>query len=475
MRSQILEYSLLFLIIILHICNLFLPPVNQEWAFASAVDFLETGNQIYIDAFFYHQANTLGISYLAFLLKKILPFDSLLSLRILSFISTFFVIFSIIKLKLKEEGSFKDFSILIFILANPLLWIFETRGTADTLPASLALFSISLFLLSEWKYSFLIPSAFLFGFSILLKYHSILFFLFIIFYTLPNLNLEKFFKITLYGFISLLIPLIYIYIIYQNFNFILTPPGFQTAHGVKTKDSLENLISYSAYLAILGFPYSFFVLHTYFKNLKFTFQFLNILMYSLAFILGYFLVELNGEMNFGPLEKFFSVPFLAGIFSSLFVLFVNSIYLLFKEAKTNLIKIFILFILFFIFALSFSRPAQRYLIYILPIYFYIIYKPLNKKIIYLVLLFYFLINSYISIHQYMIGSISEEICIYLQNKNLLSETEPNQLDSHSGNYFFPYKALPKNYIISHDSSTKTIQKFEKKILFLKKELYLNTK
>ena len=94
---------------------------------------------------------------------------------------------------------------------------------------------------------------------------------------------------------------------------------------------------------------------------------------------------------------------------------------------------FFLVVLFYIIVLSFTRPSQRYLVTIMPIFmiFFLINGNYFKEKIFfkLVAFGYILMNILIFINFYLHSSINKEIIGYLIEKNILKETLPGPLYS----------------------------------------------
>ena len=71
-----LEYIFVFIYILFHIFFINLDPINDEYIFYSGADFIGTQNIENINIFFEYNANTLGFSYLIFIISTIFNTDN---------------------------------------------------------------------------------------------------------------------------------------------------------------------------------------------------------------------------------------------------------------------------------------------------------------------------------------------------------------------------------------------------------------
>ena len=106
--------------------------------------------------------------------------------------------------------------LIILVLTNPLIWVYSGRGTADFLPAAMALFSVSLL----WDKSAgpigIAASILTFSMAIILKYHAIILLPIIWFEALTRPKVEcrfVFLRLSIISALILLGPCLYIYYI----------------------------------------------------------------------------------------------------------------------------------------------------------------------------------------------------------------------------------------------------------------------
>lgn len=471
--------TVIYLAVLLHLFLIPLPLVNLEWAFSDASLYFSTNKMIYLQQYFEIQANTLCIPFLSFLFNKIIPIIPYSYLpRLFSSLSLILLGAAIIKFNrlLKIKSNNLVFLLLIFL--NPLIWTFSGRGTADFIPFALGFYSIMMYFDNKDIKFYKLLSLFLFGIAITIKYHTILLapVFFIVNFFMKDQSLKK----KLFQYIELLliiisIPLFYIITIKLKFGFWLTPPIYFQRHGLNTRFFFSNFIVYFGFLGLFLAPFTFSNIIFYIKNTSLKTFFL-IFILSLTFILlfgEYFYIPL-GEMNFGFLDKYINQKVVGSIFSffALFLLF--TVYNYFKHylyyLKTNdKNKIFISFFItsiIFIIILSFTRPTQRYLIFIIPFFYYIIDFNLyvKKYILYITLILYSIFDLFIFSNQYNTGIASKNMVDEIIKKKILNITEAGSIKAHAGNIFYPYNKNKKIYII--------VEGYSKNSIFISKSNFL---
>jgi len=218
--------------------------------------------------------------------------------------------------------------------------------------------------------------------------------------------------------------LFYIYN-FIEFNFIFVNENFSSELALNFSNFIVNLIGYIGYLVLATFPVSLIFLFLTKKNLYY-----YIFAISLVFLIGFFFVNLKGELNIG----FFLIylkdgRILSGIVITLFFLFFFSLGKLFIHFKQNKeILIYFLFLFFFIILLSLTRPANRYLIYLIPFFYLLIFFYYNHKcshyffkiLTYLAIIFSIMLNFLILNNQIITAKNIDNSIVYI-NKNLSGE------------------------------------------------------
>jgi hypothetical protein len=239
------------------------------------------------------------------------------------------------------------------------------------------------------------------------------------------------------------------------------PPVFSNLVIFDYKNTFYILIGYFTFIAISIFP---FTLKGYFFDRKkniviFIFSSLGLFLYvSKA---GYI-----GELDFGFVEKLMPRNLLMFLIFFPFCL----CFLYFMNIKKNIINYkLILIIFFYILALSFTRPVQRYLIHILPIIFLLVLLNLGKSNVKyffsVILIIYIPINLLIGLNFHFVSNNTKNIIYFLNNEKLLNKTAPGPLYAHSKHFFknvdqteYEISFAPGKDIIKHFNFSNFIQR-----------------
>jgi hypothetical protein len=451
-----LAWSLVALAVVLHLATLHLPLVNLEWAFVDAARYFATGNQDLIDLYFSVQANTLATSILAWAIQKHLSFLPIEYVpRLLSISGFFFLGAALLRINSLLGRKIHPAILLLLVFSNPLIWIFGGRGTADFLSPCLALFSVSLFLNRPKGFQIVLPII-CFGVATVLKYHAVLLLplVFLDLITDSQSNLRCSVKRCLVvGTGISIIPIFFILWMHERFGFWLTPPAFQSIHGMffEMENIFSTAVSYLGYFTLMLVPFSLAIPFTKIHKAR-DFLIMSGLV-CLALIFGFFFIKNTGEMNFGPLDGRLDVRLINGAFcvgaglllANLWngVRFYNS-----NPEERKRILVLMAGILFFIGVLAFSRPAQRYLIYLLPLGYFFVFPALahRRVLVPAALIVCMLMNLFLLLHQESTGKAASQITSQLIQKKLIDVTDPGAVLGHTGNRF-PQNSLPRKYIV----------------------------
>lgn len=419
-----------------HLLSFTLPSVNLEFAFVDAARYFNSKDISLLDQYFRFQANTLGIPYLGHLTSLILPnLSGLVALRLLSTLGVVLLGLSIINIC--NFLNRKDIvSLLLLILLNPLIWIYSGRATADFLPSALGIFSISLIISKDKSTAKILFASILMGIAAILKYHSILLILILICF-LYDYKIKRFeWKIfSIFSSISILILLFYIILVHKYFGFWITPPAYLKIHQINISGIINNYFLYLGYLVILCAPPSLALPRwRYFlsKN-KYWIIGGGILLFTCGF-LGF---HDSGELNLGPLNAFINQKILAGLALLLSSFFFTSFFIKSKGEIRTFNRSAIIAIGLVILILSLTRPAQRYLLFVIPFYILLLPKSVisSKTVINCSLGLYLLANIYVGYSQWCTGTSANRIVEKIRQANLLSVTDPGDIVVHVGNQF----------------------------------------
>ena len=468
--------------VILHAFYINMPFVNLEYVFAQATQSLldpETGMSNYFSL----QANPLGYVWFSTLFHFLMgeP-EGFWSYRLAS-VSGLVAILgagAVFTSSLKPDHN-KEFHLWCALVTfSPLIWLFSGRATADILPVGLLLLSFALVFKSEAKpvYRWLSPVIFLS--AILVKYHALLMapgFIYI-FWCQNECQFNRawvkkcgqFFLLPLLGFFT------YLWVIYNQYGFFLAPDNhsqleFGFANFIKT------FSLYASYLGILLGPLALVSILSVRKN--WSEKWWVLLVAGLG--LGVW-TRINpfgfqgGEMNYGPLDGLLngSLVFLVKGLGGIFFCFL--VFDCFFEANKNKNAVagFILTVcLPFLLICSATRPAQRYLVFLIPLIFYfLVFYKLQGRIFFSSVLgwgtvaVFVLANIFAVNYQVAQARASDNMAQWLIENKMIEQTHPGSIYSNSGQYFTAFVGSPKTHrVLESSGDVKTSLHSEKVVVF----------
>jgi len=456
-----------------HLIFLNFYPVNFEFTFSEGGKYIDSFEKKIIDNYFYNQANTFGFPLLIGLIDKFFFIDNtLITGRLLSASSYLFFGLGFINVFRYYKITISSYFFILFFFLNPLIWTYGFRGIPDLFATSIAFFSFSNILdlknLKSFKSYFNFATI---GISVCIKPFCLIY-LGLIFLLKYNKELFSFIQHYFVVFtISLFFPIIYFIMIKINFGFFLIPEKFTNIAFLRG-GLFNNLLGYFIILSLFILPLSF---KKKFINLRNFFIILLVIVPS-SFFLDHVINSPQGELNFGSLNKILGDKniFFIGAISLLLLISYLFDYFKIRNKDKKLFNIeFLVIVILYIVILSFTRPSQRYLVTILPILmiFFITNTDYRKsKLIFLLVISgHIFFNIFLMANFYLNASINKEIIEHLSKKNILKNTLPGSIYSHSFHFFLSNDE--KKYIITTDA-TNYLKKFHKKFFRLEKKFYL---
>lgn len=426
------------------------PAVNLEFAFVGAAEYFGHPRELLIDQYFAYQANTLGMSYLAHCVSTLIPgVDTLFLMRMISVLGIPFLLVGIYRVN-RYIGMHSFLIVVALVVLNPLVWAFSGRATADFMPAALGFFAISIALGKGRVVSKSLLAGVFLGIAAVLKYHVLC--------LLPllaglllyregfGLALKKLLIVTL---VSLLVLSLYLFKVHEVFGFWLAPEKYKAVHSIKLSNVINNFVLYFGFLVMLAVP-AFLFSRALWRDFKGKWTLLAVLLSGMA-VLGWLFFHETGELNLGPLDAYVSEKLRVVGFSLLFVL--GWVLVFFKgrdETQVARIRMVVgLSMLFVILALSISRPAQRYLLFVLPFFVMIFPRDILKEkwVLSLTLILFVLANALIEVNKWSAGMASVKMLEVIEAQGLVQETNPGAIEPSVGNAFFEYSTHDKSYLV----------------------------
>jgi hypothetical protein len=476
---NIINKPVLVLIITIFVHLIFVAnyPVSVEFAFIDFAKYYEEYNKLILKDFTNVQANTIVLSYIIFFFDQLFLINNyLITGRLLSVLSYIFLYFSILNFINFFKINLVNFFLLVLLLfLNPIIWIYGFKVTADLLPASLCFFGISqIFAKKNIIYKILISSFFVSLGSLMKPMFLAIVVLgsFLINYFNSNKDIKlRIFYLVIYNFLPFISLGLYFYWALINLGFILSLPS-DNYFDYNLYNFFAKFLYYLGITFIFIFPFS--ILDFNFKILK-KYKFYFALLLFLFFI-GYQNNFFPGELNLG---NFFNINenILRGLYFLCSGLLLFHFYLSLKKSEYNKIYLYVIIsFLCYIFALSFFRPTQRYLMLFIPFFYVvnILIKKEYKKFYYfyfIFILFFFLINICLTTYSHFRSMNALKTIDYLKSNSILQVTKPGPLiDSYN---FYTYDQVIKKYQISLQKPEKYIKEFSSGFLFFKVNYYLS--
>jgi hypothetical protein len=472
-----LSYLLLILTIIFHFFFINNYPINLEHQFVNFADYFENFDISIINNYLSVQANTIVFSYVIFIVSKIFALDNyLIAGKLLSISSYLLLFFSTINYsKYFSISSKKVFFLLTLLFFNPVIWIYGYRSLPDLFPSALGFFSISLLFRKKKNIYIVFISSILITIAALLKYIFLILIvlgtLFIFFSYLKRSKIRGFFYVIIYNFFPVLFISIYFFWFYSKFGFIISKLNENVVEA--------NLFNYfSTFLYYLGFIFIFItpINITNFNFLSLKNKFFLFSTSLIMFYIGYANFYIRGELNFGTLfnvnTNIIKGTLFALSYISIIVFFLS--YLSLEKKIKKYYIYFIIVVLSYVTILSLYRPAQRYLVLLIPFFyiFFFLQKKNENKYIYMTIIIFIFINFSLTTYSYYRSKIAETIINYLKVNSIISQVDPGPIvDSYDFNLLNKNKKIYK-YKIVNTPVKNYVQKFTTGSLFFRLDYYL---
>ena len=446
-HSQLL---LIWSIVACHVLLILLPSVNLEFAFVDAAGYFADSDQSLLNQYFSYQANTLGIPWLAWLVSAALPMlDMLTVVRLLSISGICIMASGFLRIS-RHVGEPANLGLLALLLLNPLVWTYSGRGTADFLPAAVGVFSLSMALGEVRSPLKIAVAGILMGLAAILKYHVLCLLLFL--FALQcgrNKGRRPWVAPVIVSIVALALLSMYLVQVHSMFGFWVTPERFQNIHRPNLPGTISNFTAYAGYLVMLAAPLSL-VFPGVCRVCRRHWEFL-VPVVVLLFLSGVYGLQDSGEMNLGPLDRWIPKAPMMGIFLLLASVCVTPLFIRCDDGKGvgQVKKALVWAVLVTLLVFSVSRPAQRYLLIILPLYLLSLPRLAFRlrALVPLALILFFAIDGFIAYSQWCTGTAAIKMVHSLEGAELLDITDPGAIDSHVGNRFPLSMRATAQYIV----------------------------
>ena len=426
----------LFFFFLINFTRLYSGTYNLEWYFIELSKYFNNDNYFFdIFLFKQNQANTTFYSLILSLFNFLAPtYEAKTVLfRFINFIPLIVLFFFIYtKNKINYE---KNTQILLLIMFCPIVTVYSFRIYPDFLSATLTWISLIALINKNTNISIIT-----FVLSFLIKPVSIIVFPIFILFFFKKFKENRIKLIFKYAFFTIIT-----YIIYFLYNEKIIFGSYYESTYLKLDllGALSNFFRYYNYIVLLCMPIISYPIVNYLKNENFTFKKLYKLLTLTTLLTAAYSIYFynNGEMNYGYIDKLIKNQYLLYLINFISILAGIVFFIIFiKNKKYKMLFLTFLGCLLFL-SILITRPTQRYLIYLLPILFFLIielYKD-KQKYIKISLILYILLFSIISYGQKLVQQktldSTDVIMTYLTEKKLIEDTHPGQI-YHSRGYLF---------------------------------------
>jgi len=415
------------------------PSVNLEFAFADAALYFQQGDPSLIAEYFSLQANTVAIPFGVAHVARLFGDAPLLgTARALSLCGVPLLAWGLYRL-CRQLGRTDTEKVILYVTLNPLVWIYASRATADFLPVALGVLAVSLLSDTMLGWRRAAGGALLLGLAAVMKYHAVFLLLFAAALILRRSRSPIAPTTVAVVLTAVLAPLIaYLVVAHETFGFWITPPEFQSKHQFSSLGVLSNAVCYAGYLTLLAWPT--LVLQPEWR----TFIRRNWRPMLAALVIlpvaGALLITDNGEMNMGPLDRWFPPEGR----TALFTLFAAGMAMPLMAGRAegrppeSASRALWMAAACLLLILSFTRPAQRYLLFIIP--FVVLTIPAsffsNRRLFHATLLLFCAANAFADISRWCTGTAAQRMVMEVQARGLMERTDPGAVLPHAGSPFY---------------------------------------
>jgi hypothetical protein len=397
--SKYICFFIPVLFVILHLSYIYTPFVNFEWVYRLGSDYFITGDKWLLEQYFFGQANPLTYSFVVSLLASFFDIDQFAIYRIPALLGGFILLFVLSK--------YHNPLLVLIVALNPLIWIYSGRAYSE-------MFSVGMMMLALMTYRNGFVKGLLGAFAAIIKYHSIVvigcywglrWFNYLI-KKKPKAWKDKNF---LAGVVSICGLIAFFLIYYQEFGIWILPDKFKLMLPFSYLNAINNFFSYGFYLGgmfFLTIPYLLL-------NTPWRWQ-LALIMISIPLAI---MNQNNGEMDFGSFNQILSEDFIVLIKMIGFWNFFLCCKIFWNDDKS---RILLLTVLLYVVLLSMTRPAQRYLIFVIPFWAIMICLRLEIHRVVQVgnVLILCVLNLFATLYQVQNARASAEIAAWSQSKDI---------------------------------------------------------
>ena len=439
--------------------------LNWEWPHVLAGEALAYPEKIeLLDSYWSTgQANPLGYPLFNALLQRIVPWtDAPWLWRMPSLFGCGLILTWgwLTREELKEVSRNNFFAWGLLLVTHPMIAAFSTHATSDLIPVGvlyISFWQLQQFSKTE-KFGHLLISAVLFGLSSTIRYIAPYFagYAIYVFLTSHLKFNRKVFHVIAFGLIGVLILVSEIAWKFSMFDVLISTRLLD--YRFYFLEISNWFFAFLRYLSFMGLFCGVIPLFLAWKNFRvMSFQLKNIIYVMTVVLFALFSTKsiAEGELDFGGGISLSSQSFKIILFLG-FVNFVLMIYSVVNcgEKQNRFMSAWVSGVVPYLVLISASRPTQRYLIYAIPIFLFVLVERLSqisRSARLASLSFSLVLFASVSIwgmsYLRAQGNASEDMAVWVEENNLISETSAGAIWPHAGQHFWGVEPTDLRYEI----------------------------
>ena len=183
-----------------------------------------------------------------------------------------------------------------------------------------------------------------------------------------------------------------------------------------------------------------------------------------------------GEMNYGPLDGLLNgslVLLVKGLGGIVFCFLIFDGFCELVKNKNVVAGFFLTVCIPYLLICSTTRPAQRYLVFLIPvIFYYLVFVKIEGSRFHRTILgwgtvaIFILANIFAVNYQVAHARASDNMAQWLIKNKLIEQTHAGSISANSGQYFMPYLKNPKTHrVLERSGDVETSLHSEKVVIF----------
>lgn len=437
---------------------------NYEYLFVYAARALSSSADATMMDAYWVSANPLGYSLIVAVFYRVFGFEDVFWIsRIPALLGAILILIAgwLMTKNLWRERRHNFYFWAVLMVLHPMIAVFSTSGTTDILPVGLLMFSIALiFVIGEQKAGYILLIAMIFGFAVIIKYNTAYFGLALISAALisrPKFtknNFQRFRDISIFILVPGIILLAYVYWCFDRFEvFISSRYELSEPHFFDLVGLSKNFAKYISFFGMFCGALPLTLLYS--RQRRFGLGLRGIVLSVALTLIGWLSSgQMLGEMDYGRFFEGNYMFFFRLIETGSFVLGVFALITIFSGASSATKTVITWGFFPYLILISASYPSQRYLTFAIPGAVLLLTSALDdlpKKVRYFAVGSTALGFAAVSLlgMSYLTsqGNASEEMAVWVEENNLISQTSAGAIGPHAGQHFWGVKTTELRYEI----------------------------